>query len=118
MIRTIAPLTTSHNRQSSVFVPTMTSTCSPGSGRDPLDRRAGQDLTVDHRLPRHGAGHHGLPPAVRVWVGEQLRLQLRLRRQEPLDTDALPIASRVAGTPSRAARYPAMRNASSADVTW
>jgi hypothetical protein len=54
------------------------------TGGDPLNRAAGHDLTIDHRLPRHGAGHHGLAPTVRVRIGEQLRLQLRLRRQQPL----------------------------------
>ena len=40
----MAPLTTSHSRQSSTFVPTMTSTCATRSGGDPLDRcaRAGR----------------------------------------------------------------------------
>ena len=83
-----APLATSHSRQSSVFVPTMTSTCPAGSGGDPLDRRAGQDVAVDDGLPRHNARHDGRAPSFRVGVGEQLVLQPRLRRQQPLDPDA------------------------------
>ena len=48
-----APLTRSHNRQSSAFVPTMTSTCPAEPAAIRSIGGAGHDLAVDDRLPRH-----------------------------------------------------------------
>ena len=99
MIPAIAPLATSHSRQSSVFVPTTTSTLRRGPCRDPFDRHARQDVAVEDGLPRHPAGRDRSSPAVRVRVGHQLAFQLvwaASRRSTP----ASAIASRVAGTPS------------------
>ena len=50
-----------------------------GAGGDPLDRRRRDDVAVDDRLARHGAGHHLRAPALRVGCGEHLGLDLRLR---------------------------------------
>ena len=39
----------------------MTSTCAAGSGGDPLDRRARQDVAVEHGLPRHPLATTAVP---------------------------------------------------------
>ena len=88
MIPAIAPLTTSHSRQSSAFVPTMMSTCAPARPRSVRSGAPGTMSPSIDGLPRHHAGHHRLAPALRVRVGDQLGLQLGLRRQQPLDSSA------------------------------
>ena len=57
-----------------------------GACRDAVDGAAREDVPVDHGLPRHGARHDGGPPAGRVRVGEQVRLQGRLSGQQPRHT--------------------------------
>ena len=43
--------------------------------------RRGDDVPVDHRLPRQHAGHDLSAPALRVGMRDELGLQLRLRRR-------------------------------------
>ncbi len=72
---------------SSVFVPTMTSMSAPAPASDAIDRTRGDDVPVDHRLPRQHAGHHLRAPALRVGMRDEIGLQLRLGLKQAIDGD-------------------------------
>jgi hypothetical protein len=78
-------LTTGNSLQSSVFVPTRRSTCAPAPAGDPTERRRGDDVPVDHRLPQQHAGHRLGAPALRVRVSEKIGLELRLLRKQAVN---------------------------------
>ena len=52
-----------------------------GSGGDAIDRTRGDDVAVDHRLPRQHADHYLAAPALRVGMRDEVGLQLRLGLQ-------------------------------------
>jgi hypothetical protein len=92
----IAPVGARNNLVSSTFVPTMRAKGTSGDARTgpgsngprvlgALDRRRGDDLPVDHRLPGHHAGHHLNAPALQVGTRGEIGLQLRLRRKQAID---------------------------------
>ncbi len=47
-----------------------------GAAGDPVDRAPGEDVAVDHRLPGQRARDDLEAPAVRVGMGDQVRLEL------------------------------------------
>ena len=58
-----------------------------GPGSDAIDRTRGDDVPVDHRLPRQHGGHHLTTPALWVGMRNEIGPQLCLRRKQAIDGD-------------------------------
>ena len=58
-----------------------------GPGSNAIDRTRGDDVPVDHRLPRQHGGHHLTTPALRVGMRDKIGLQLCLGLKQAIDGD-------------------------------
>jgi hypothetical protein len=56
-----------------------------GPGTDAIERTRGDDVPVDHRLPRQHAEHDLLAPAPWVGMRDEIGPQLRLRRKQAIN---------------------------------
>ena len=58
-----------------------------GPGPDAIDRRRGDDVSVDHWLPRQEGSHHLTAPELRVGMRKKIGFQLRLGLKQAIERD-------------------------------
>ena len=58
-----------------------------GPGSDAIDRTRGDDVPVNHRLPRQHADHHLLPQRSGSGCADEIGLQLRLGPKQAINGD-------------------------------
>lgn len=88
----------------------------PGPGSDAIKRRRGDDVPVDHRLPRQQGGHYLSTPALWVGIGNQIGLQFCLGRKQVINGNRCDrLSSRL--DPKLLGKAPATRRAIATEIT-